>query len=97
MGWLSGGPMLALIAAGMGMGMGVVPKRWGPNGVWGLIVGSTVVLGGAAVLITWLRAWTDIGRWLADQSLMTLAVGLPLTLAALLGALAFAGIRRVVP
>ena len=92
---VSGGPMLALIAAGMGMG--VVSKRWGPNGVWGLIVGSTVVLGGAAVLITWLRAWTDIGRWLADQSLMTLAVGLPLALAAVLGVLAFAGIRRVVP
>ena len=92
---VSGAPMLALIAAGVGIG--VVSKRWGPNGVWGLIVGSTVVLGGAAVLITWLRAWTDIGRWLADQSLMTLAVGLPLALAAVLGVLAFAGIRRVVP
>jgi hypothetical protein len=92
---VSGAPMLALIAAGVGMG--VVAKRWGPNGVWGLIVGGMAVLGGAAVLITWMRAWLDLGRWLADQSLMTLAVGLPLALAALLGALAFAGIRRVVP
>jgi hypothetical protein len=92
---VSGAPMLALIAAGVGMG--VVSKRWGPNGVWGLIIGGLAVLGGAAVLITWMGAWLDLSRWLTDQSLMTLAVGLPLTLAALLGALAFAGIRRVVP
>ena len=92
---VSGGPLLALIAAGVGMG--VVSKRWGQNGVWGLIIGSIVVLGGAAVLITWLRAWTDLGRWLADQSLMTLSVGLPLAVAVVLGVLAFAGIRRVVP
>jgi hypothetical protein len=91
----SGAPMLALIAAGVGMG--VVSKRWGPNGVWGLVIGSIVVLGAAAVLVTWMGAWLDLGRWLADQSLMTLAVGLPLALAVLLGALAFAGIRRVVP
>ncbi len=92
---VSGAPMLALIAAGVGMG--VVSKRWGPNGAWGLIIGGLAVLGGAAVLITWMGAWLDLSRWLTDQSLMTLAVGLPLTLAALLGALAFAGIRRVVP
>ncbi|SDN15660.1 hypothetical protein SAMN05660642_04165 [Geodermatophilus siccatus] len=91
----SGAPLLALIAAGVGMG--VVSKRWGPNGVWGLVIGSIAVLGGAAVLITWMDAWPDLGRWLADQSLMTLTVGLPLALTALLGALAFAGIRRVVP
>ena len=92
---VSGAPMLALIAAGVGMG--VVTKRWGPNGVWGLIIGSIVVLGGAAVLVTWMRAWTDLGRWLTDQSVMTLAVGVPLALATALGLLAFAGIRRVVP
>jgi hypothetical protein len=92
---VSGAPMLALIAAGVGMG--VVSKRWGPNGIWGLIIGSIVVVGGAAVLVTWMRAWLDLGHWVADQSLITLAVGLPLALAFLLGALAFAGIRRVVP
>ena len=92
---VSGAPMLALIAAGVGMG--VVTKRWGPNGVWGLIIGGIVVLGGAAVLVTWMHAWTDLGRWLIDQSVMTLAVGLPLALATALGLLAFAGIRRVVP
>ncbi len=87
--------MLALIAAGVGTG--VVTKRWGPSGVWGLIIGGLVVLGGAAVLVTWMSAWTDFGRWLIDQSAMTLAVGLPLALATALGLLAFAGISRVAP
>ena len=87
--------MLALIAAGVGTG--VVTERWGPSGVWGLIIGGLVVLGGAAVLVTWMSAWTDFGRWLIDQSVMTLAVGLPLALATALGLLAFAGIRRVAP
>jgi hypothetical protein len=92
---VSGAPMLALIAAGVGMG--VVSKRWGPIGVWGLVIGSIVVLGWTAVFVTWMRAWLGLGRWLTDQSPMTLAVGLPLALTAVLGLLAFAGIRRVVP
>jgi hypothetical protein len=92
---VSGAPMLAFIAAGVGMG--VVQKRWGPAGVWGLIVGTTVVLGGGAVLVTWLQAWGPIGAWLTDQTLLTLAVGLPLALAVALAALSLAGIRRVVP
>ena len=92
---VSGGPMLALIAAGVGMG--VVSKRWGPNGVWVLTVGGLVVLGSAAVLVTWLGAWDDLGGWFADQSVTTLAVGVPLALATTLGLLAFVGVRRVVP
>lgn len=80
-----------------GRGHGRGEQAWGPNGVWGPAIGGIVVVGGVAVLITWMRARLDLGRWLADQSLMTLSVGLPLALAALLGALPFAGIRRVVP
>ncbi|WP_324275329.1 hypothetical protein [Blastococcus brunescens] len=38
---------------------------------------SVVVLGGLAVLITGLQAWPAVGGCLADQSLLTLAVGLP--------------------
>ena len=63
---VSGAPMLALVAAGVDMG--VVTKRSGPDGVSGLIIDGIVVPGGAAVLVTWMRAWTDLGRWLADQS-----------------------------
>jgi hypothetical protein len=91
----SGAPMLAFAFAGVGMG--VVHKRWGSGGVWGLILGTLVVLGGLAVLLTWQQWWLPLGSWLADQSAITLAVGLPVALAALIAALSFAGIRRVVP
>ena len=92
---VSGAPMLAFIFAGVAMG--VVYKRWGNNGVWGLVIGGILALGGTAVLITWLEAWSSIGRWFADQSLETLSIGLPVAIAAVVAALSFAGIRRVVP
>ncbi len=92
---VSGAPMLALVFAGIGIG--VVVKRWGANGVWGLTIASVLVPGGLAILITALKAWGDIGTWLTDQSLTTLAVGLPVVLAAVVAALSFAGMRRVVP
>ena len=92
---VSGAPMLAFVFAGIGIG--VVFKRWGTIGVWGLLILSALVLGGFAVLITGIGAWQDIGNWLADQSLVTLAVGLPLLVSVVVAALSFAGIRRVVP
>jgi hypothetical protein len=92
---VSAAPMLAL--AFLGMGIGIVYKRWGQPGVWGLILGTIVVFGGLAVLITWLQAWGEVGRWFADQSLVTLAIALPVAIAAVTAALSFTGIRRVVP
>jgi hypothetical protein len=92
---VSGAPMLAFIAAGVGMG--VVYKRWGQNGVWGLTIGLIVVFGGMGVLITWLDGWRSVGSWLTEQSATSLAVGLPLALTAVLAVLAFAGLRRTVP
>jgi hypothetical protein len=92
---VSGAPMLAL--AFIGIGIGVVFKRWGASGLWGLTVATLLVLGGLAVLMTWRGWWLPLGSWLADQSVVTLAVGLPLAVAAVVAALTFAGIRRVVP
>ncbi len=43
--------MLALIAAGVGTG--VVTKRWGPNGVWGLILGVPWMVGAVSFAINW--------------------------------------------
>ncbi len=91
----SGAPMLALIF--LGIGIGVVFKRWGHNGMWALSILTVLFLGGLAVLVTALRAWDDIGRWLMDQSLATLAVGVPAALAVVAAALSYGGIRRVVP
>jgi hypothetical protein len=92
---VSGAPMLAFLFAGIGIG--VISKRWGPSGVWVLSVGGIVVLGGLVVLLSWLQAWPAIGDWLSDQSVTTLAVGLPVALAAVVAALAYTGLRRVVP
>jgi hypothetical protein len=92
---VSGAPMLAFIACGAGIG--VVNKRWGNAGTWGLIVGALAVFGGLAVLITALGTWVQVGTWFADRSVVTLAVTLPAALAIVLAALSWAGLRRTVP
>jgi hypothetical protein len=91
----SGAPMLAF--AFVGVGIGIVHKRWGQAGTWGLIIGSMVVVGGLAILVSWLEAWGAIGAWFAGQSLVTLTVGLPTAIALIAAVVAFPGIRRVVP
>lgn len=88
-------PMLAFTFAGIGIG--VVFKRWGPNGLWAHSILGVLLFGGLAVLITGLQAWDEVGSWLVDQSLVTLAIGLPLALAVVAAALSYVGIRRVVP
>ena len=91
----SAAPMLAF--SFLGIGLGVVYKRWGNSGVWGLTLATVLVLGGLAVLMTWQQWWLPLGSWLTDQSFVTLAIGQPVALAAIAAALSFAGIRRVVP
>jgi len=88
-------PMLAF--AFIGVGIGIVHQRWGQIGTWGLIVGSMVLFGGLAVLITGLGAWRDVGDWFSEQSATTLTIGLPLAVALIAAAASFPGIRRVVP
>jgi hypothetical protein len=92
---VSGAPMLAF--AFVGVGIGVVRQRYGPPGTWWLIIGTMVVGGSVAILLTWLEAWGSVGDWLSDQSIATLAIGFPVLLAAVLALAAFPGIRRVVP
>jgi len=88
-------PLIA--CAAMGAGLGVVFKRWGPAGLYALAVGAVAVAIGALALIGWLDAWQQVGGWFADQTLLTFAVALPLLVTAVVGALSFAGLRRVVP
>jgi hypothetical protein len=92
---VSGAPMLAFIACGLGIG--VVNKRWGNAGTWGLIIGILLVLGGLSVLITALGTWVQVGQWFADRSVLTLAISLPVALAVVLAGLSWAGLRRTVP
>jgi hypothetical protein len=91
----SGVPMLAF--AFVGVGTGIVQKRWGQAGTWGLIVGTMLVVGALAILVSWLGAWGSVGAWFADQSVWTLTIGLPAALALVVALVSFPGIRRVVP
>jgi hypothetical protein len=91
----SGGPMLALVF--LGIAIGVVFKRWGSNGLWAMVLLSVVVIGGLAVLATGLSAWGDVWTWLTDRSALTLTLGIPTAIAAVVAAASYGGIRRVVP
>ena len=92
---VSGAPMLA--AAALGVSFGVVMKRWGQLGLWSMVVSALLVLGGLAILVSWQRAWGDIGTWLTEQSMVTLTVLVPAALTVVAAGLSFAGLRRIVP
>ncbi|TFV75017.1 hypothetical protein E4P39_12255 [Blastococcus sp. CT_GayMR19] len=49
-----------------------------------------------AVLFGWLGSWAAVWSWLTEQSLITLAVGLPVARAVAFAAFSYADIRRVV-
>ena len=91
----SGVPMLAF--AFVGVGTGIVHKRWGQAGTWGLIIASMVFFGGLAILITWLDGWGSLATWFSDQSIATLTIGLPAAVALVAALVSYPGIRRVVP
>ncbi|MGY1787562.1 hypothetical protein [Geodermatophilus sp. SYSU D00698] len=92
---VSGAPMPA--AAFLGVAIGVVMTRWGQFGIWGLVIGAMLVFGGLAVLVSWRGWWGDVRTWLVDESVLTLAVAIPVALAAVTAVLSFTGLRRIVP
>jgi len=105
-GWLDvGNPALQVLVyalpmlgcAFLGIAIGVAYKRWGATGVWTLTLGTLVLLGGGAVVITGLNGWLEVGRWLTDQSVYAYTLLLPAVAAAILAGLSWAGLRRAVP
>jgi hypothetical protein len=91
----SGVPMAAF--AFVGVGTGIIQKRWGQAGTWGLIIASMLFFGGLAILVTWLDAWGSLASWFSDQSVATLTIALPAAVALAAALAAYPGIRRVVP
>lgn len=89
------GPFLAL--SFMGAVIGVIFKRWGPNGIWALGLGGFVVVGGMVIVMTWQNWWIGFGQWFADQSPVTLFVGYGSLLAAVLAATGYLMLRRATP
>ncbi|GAA1246098.1 hypothetical protein GCM10009609_06900 [Pseudonocardia aurantiaca] len=88
-------PFLAVSA--IGVFMGVVFKRWGQPGVYMVSLGSAVVLGGLAVLITWQRWWPAVGSFFTSQSTLVLLTVYPLLIALVLGGAGWLAIRRATP
>ncbi|WP_164703363.1 hypothetical protein [Modestobacter sp. KNN46-3] len=88
-------PMMAF--AFMGIGLGVLYKRWGTAGIYALTAALIVGAGAAVLLLTWRRAWEELGAWLADRSVESFTIGLPAVAAVALAALAYLGLRRAVP
>ena len=88
-------PMLA--CAFLGMGIGVVFKRWGAPGLYALLLGTLLVAGLVAVLTTWRQRWEELGSWFAGLSIVDAAITLPVVLALALAVLSYLGLRRAVP
>jgi len=86
-----------LLVAAVGAFSGSVTKRWGPNGVFGLVLGSILVAGLFVAVVTWLESWATIWNWFAEQSAGSLFAGWALLPAALLLAAGFTVVRRAVP
>jgi hypothetical protein len=86
-----------LVFSFLGMFYGIVGKRWGTNGVLGLSVLAVVVLGGGAVLISWLDGWRDVFDWLNSQPGLALAAGWTLLPLAAFVAGSYSLTRRAVP
>lgn len=88
---------LLLLTATIGLGAGLIYKRWGTTGMYVASVAVVLLGGGAMALIGTLHAWDDLFAWFGAQSAGTLAVGIPLVLTAAVGLLSFVTLRRVVP
>ncbi|WP_104525784.1 hypothetical protein [Blastococcus atacamensis] len=88
---------LLVLAATVGLGAGAIYKRWGTTGIY-VASAAIVVLGGAGMaLIGSLDSWGTVFDWFGAQPASVVAVGIPLVLVVLLGALTHATIRRAVP
>ena len=88
-------PMLLLGV--LGLFLGVVAKRWGSNGIFTTSLGALVLLGAAAVLITWTGSWAAVGHWFATQPGLALAAGWTLIPLVALGYGAYGLLRRATP
>ncbi|GAA5200028.1 hypothetical protein GCM10023322_76980 [Rugosimonospora acidiphila] len=83
-----------LVVGAMGTFAAVIFQRWRTNGLFTLMLGTILVLGGVTALVSWRQQWTAIGNWLADQSVVALIAGWPALLAVVLAAGGYLAIRR---
>lgn len=86
-----------LLVASVGLALGVVYQRYRVNGIFAISLTAIVLLGGAAILVTWQHWWTNVGHFFVDTPSVVLLGVIPLVLSALFGAAAWTGLRRATP
>ncbi|MET0189462.1 MAG: hypothetical protein ABW212_10710 [Pseudonocardia sediminis] len=87
-----------LIALGfLGLLVGTVFRRWGQTGMYIGSIGSTLVLGGLAALVTWQQWWGSVGEFLVATPNLALVGVYPLVLVVLAAAGGFLLVRRATP
>lgn len=85
------------LAASLGVGLGVVLKRWGQIGMWTLGIVLLLAGGAAVALITWRGGWPAVGSFFLDTSVVALLLVGPAAVALLVAGASFLGLRRAVP
>lgn len=85
------------LAAVLGIGTGVVVKRWGQTGMWALAVVLLLAGGITAALITWRSGWPAVGSFFVDTSIVALLLVGPAVVAVAVAGASFLGLRRAVP
>ena len=85
------------LAASLGVGLGVVIKRWGQSGMWTLGIVLLLLSGAAVALITWGGGWTAVGSFFLDTSVVALLLVGPAVVALVVAGASFLGLRRAVP
>jgi hypothetical protein len=86
-----------LLFSYIGVGLGIVTKRWGSNGIFVLSVLTIAITGGVSTLLTWSHHWSTIGNWFVAQSTLGIAVGWALVPLVLLAAGGYGLLRRATP
>jgi hypothetical protein len=81
----------------LGIAIGAVVKRWGQTGTYLLVIGTLVIFGAAAVLVTGMGWWSPLGTWLVARSALTIALGYAVVVGLISAGLSYAGLRRAVP
>jgi hypothetical protein len=89
------GPLL--FTGALGIFMGSIARRWGPNGVFVATIIAIVVIGGAVALVTFAGGWPAVGSWFTGQPLLALLAGWPLIPTVLMLAGGWLVLRRATP
>ncbi|OZC54190.1 ABC transporter permease [Rhodococcus sp. 15-649-1-2] len=86
-----------LLVAAIGLFLGVAYQQYRVNGVLAIGLGTVVLVGGGAILVTWQRWWPEVGRFFLDTPALVLLGVVPLVLAGLFAVTGWAGLRSATP